>query len=612
MIKYPLYVTFDTNILDENQYDFSESGTLSLLSKYVEQGKIKVVLSNIVCNEIKRHLCNRAKEITSLLNNVLKDIKKTTSKSFICFIGYGDRIEKKNTEEAQKKAVECFDNYLESLNPEILDNRDVDTESIFNAYFSYLPPFENNDKKRNEFPDAFIANQIKKRFGTDETVAIISKDKGFKSACGDSESHLFFCSFGELFDAISRQDEQDYKTTTTLVTITYKDTICSRIKELLMNGDNVSITGMSVDRDGIIEGTEYDETYIEKVSGISYRLHTIDQISNEKFYVTLNTQAEVTSYCSYEDYDNAAWDSEERKYVYLETIELRETHRARFAVRVIIDKESDEIIVQMGIVLLGPSTRISQEDISYDRYLQDIEDQNRKSCGLTTFGGYDDLLERDFANSKMKEEICEQFERINDIISEYEDAVSVYYDLLEMKDIDLKTTIALLDQIVTDIEHFPDINDNEKLSQDDIDSFKDWVKDKLEKMSKMADIKRLSDDFSFGDNIEITDGNENYMLSIEGIEGLSPSAGQEELISIALTCADETASGYIKVTEGYMHFDEDGGIADALSDDIEYYYDEILNCLKGIVDDFEKRANVELDLAKTLRESILSASDYCV
>ncbi len=44
MIKYPLYVTFDTNIIDENQYDFSESGTLSLLSKYVEQGK-KVVLS---------------------------------------------------------------------------------------------------------------------------------------------------------------------------------------------------------------------------------------------------------------------------------------------------------------------------------------------------------------------------------------------------------------------------------------------------------------------------------------------------------------------------------------------------------------------------------------
>ncbi len=603
MIKYPLYVTFDTNIVDENQYDFSESGTLALLGKYVEQGKIKVVLSNIVYNEIKRHLCNRAKEITSLLNNALKDIKKSTSKSFISSIGYGDRIEKKSIEEAQKKAVDCFDNYLKSLNPEFLDNRYVDTESIFDAYFNYLPPFEDNDKKRKEFPDAFIANQIKTRFGTNEKVAIISKDKGFISACGDSESHLFYCSFGELYDAISRQDDQDYKTAETLVTITYKDIICSRIKELLMNGDNVSITGMSVDSDGIIEGTEYDETYIEKVSGISYRLHTIDQISSDKIFVTLSTQAEVTSYCSYEDYDNAAWDSEERKYVYLETIELREKHKARFAVRVIIDKDSEEIMVQMGTVLLGPSTRVSQEDISYDRYLQDVEDQDRKCCGLTPFGEYEELLERDFADSKMKEDICEQFERVNDIISKYEDAVNVYYDLLDMIEIDSKNIIASLDQFV------PDIIGNERLSQDDIDGIKDWLNNQLDEMSRIADIKRLPNDFSFGDSIEIADGNEIYLLSIDDIEALSPSAGQEELISIALTYAGETASGYIKVTEGYMHFDEDGGIADALSDDIEYCYDEILNCLRGIVDEFEKRANADLDVAKALRERILTTSD---
>jgi len=603
MIRYPLYVTFDTNIVDENKYDFSESGTLALLGKYVEQGKIKVVLSNIVCNEIKRHLRNRAKDITSLLNNALKEIKKNTNESFIRSIGYGDRIEKQNIEEAQKKAVECFNNFIKSLNPEILDNRNVDTESIFDAYFNYLPPFENNDKKRKEFPDAFIANQIKTRFGTDEKVAIISKDKGFKNACGDSESHLLFCSFGELFDAISRQDEQDYKSATTLVTITYKDVICSRIKELLMNGDNINITGMSVDSDGIIEGTEYDETYIEDVSGISYGLHTIDQISNDKIFVTLSTQAEVTSYCSYEDYDNAAWDSEERKYIYLETIELREKHKARFAVRVIIDKESEEIIVQMGTVLLGPSTRVFQENISYDRYLQDAEDQDRKCCGLTPFGEYEELLERDFADSKMKEAICEQFERINDIISKYEDAVSVYYDLLDMIEIGSENIIALLDQFV------PYIFSNERLSQNDIDSIKDWLNDKLDEMSRIADIKRLPDDFSLGDSIEITDGNKTYLLSIDGIEELSPSAGQEELISITLTCAGESASGYIKVTEGYMHFDEDGGIADALNDDIEYYYDEILNCLKGIVDEFERRANADLDLVKALREKMRTTGD---
>ena len=83
----------------------------------------------------------------------------------------------------------------------------------------------------------------------------------------------------------------------------------------------------------------------------------------------------------------------------------------------------------------------------------------------------------------MKEAICEQFERINDIISKYEDAVSVYYDLLDMIEIGSENIIALLDQFV------PYIFSNERLSQNDIDSIKDWLNDKLDEMSRIADIK---------------------------------------------------------------------------------------------------------------------------
>ena len=43
MIKYPLYVTLDTNIFDANKLDFSKESTLGLLVNYVEAGKLKVV-----------------------------------------------------------------------------------------------------------------------------------------------------------------------------------------------------------------------------------------------------------------------------------------------------------------------------------------------------------------------------------------------------------------------------------------------------------------------------------------------------------------------------------------------------------------------------------------
>lgn len=56
MIKYPIYVTVDTNILDAAKYDFSEKSVFQLLVNYVKKGKVKVVLSNIVVMEAKNIL----------------------------------------------------------------------------------------------------------------------------------------------------------------------------------------------------------------------------------------------------------------------------------------------------------------------------------------------------------------------------------------------------------------------------------------------------------------------------------------------------------------------------------------------------------------------------
>ena len=55
MIKYPIYVTLDTNILDAANFDFDEKSTLQLLVNYVKKGKVKVVLrkrKNILLKEV--------------------------------------------------------------------------------------------------------------------------------------------------------------------------------------------------------------------------------------------------------------------------------------------------------------------------------------------------------------------------------------------------------------------------------------------------------------------------------------------------------------------------------------------------------------------------------
>jgi len=41
--------------------------------------------------------------------------------------------------------------------------------------------------------------------------------------------------------------------------------------------------------------------------------------------------------------------------------------------------------------------------------------------------------------------------------------------------------------------------------------------------------------------------------------------------------------GYVKLTVGYLNYDEDGGIANGLSDDVEYYYEKITKELDDVI-----------------------------
>ena len=211
MFNYPLIVTIDTNIFDAKKYDLSKGSTLQMLKKYVDEGTIKVVLSEIVVKESKKHIAKQVKKICSIARKLRTDILQESTEYLVNYVGLDRLLEiPKNKENLVKKGVEQFDTYIENINAEILGNDLINFEKIIDDYFDINPPFEEGLKKRKEFPDAFIANQIINRFGNDENVAIISNDKGFKKACKNSPNHFFFSSLEELFDTINKEKEVAY------------------------------------------------------------------------------------------------------------------------------------------------------------------------------------------------------------------------------------------------------------------------------------------------------------------------------------------------------------------------------------------------------------------
>ena len=105
----------------------------------------------------------------------------------------------------------------------------------------------------------------------------------------------------------------------------------------------------------------------------------------------------------------------------------------------------------------------------------------------------------------------------------------------------------------------------------------------------------MPDVITFGETIIIkgVDGSK-ALLSI-GDNQINPDEGSEEFIDICFSSGDKrTARGYIKLTVGYLNFDEDGGAADGLCDDIEYNYDDILKELDRFI--YAQNCKIEKDI----------------
>lgn len=595
MIKYPLNVTIDTNVFDENKYDLAKESTLYLLLRYVQKQKIKIVISNIVINEISKHVQDKAYEIAAMVNKLCKDTRKNYSESIVKNMGMEHILNKVDREDMACKAKTELEVFLSKLNIEILDSSNVDVEKIFKDYFAFSAPFENNDKKRKEFPDAFIAAEIRERFKNGEQVAIISKDDGFKTTCGNSSNYFFFNSLGELYNALNKQ-EQSYNKALDYIN-KYNSVICKKINKYICENDCIDVVGISYDKDGISEGYDYSETMLEAVSNVACGIHTIDEISDEQVYATLICKANFAVDCFYEDYNNAAWDSDSKTYFYVETRQIKEKHIARFAVKIKFDLQTEEFEISKFAITLGGDSRKERIEIedgeSYD-YEQEIIDMDRESVGLLAMDKYEDFLEESLIDSKMKEDFIAKFEEINCLLSNFEDVCMVYDDAIERIKTESGEFVSKLAKNSKELEDFPLEVENLEIDEDEVSEVLVWLQDKYNEAITFSEAKSLPDVIEFGKSITFLDANQcTYTLAIDGIQ-ICPSEGQAEYIDIWLSndSTNEIQKGYIKLTVGYMNYDEDGGVADGLSDDVDYYYEEIVKemdyVIEGLKELFDK------------------------
>lgn len=556
--------------------------------------------------ESKKHLAKQVNKACGIARKLRAEVLQESTEYLINYVGLSRLLEiSKDKDALIQKSEELFDNFLTDINAEILGIDLINLESIIDDYFEINPPFEDGEKKRKEFPDAFIANQIRKRFGEAEDVAIVSNDNGFKKACKEAPNHFFFGSLGALFDAINKEKEEAYAETINVIK-ELQFRIAHTLIEYIKSNENIEVRGLSYDKDGVETGFDYDESYLHNVSNIAFRVDSVDEMTDKYSKVTLLCKADISADCYFEDYANAPWDSETKEYVFVETIKMREEHTSRFECRIEVDRETKSYKIFPFTIILDDDSRKDRYELekqSVVNYEQEIQDMDRVQLGFTPLGSYESYLEEALPDSELSNEIIERFEKINQLHCKFEDHSIIYDSLLEELDnSDPRYIIKSIYPKLLGISDIPHITDIESIEDREIEEIKNWINSKCEIASKISEDDTLPDTLNFGESI-IIKGVDNSELSftIDEIE-ISPTEGSEEIIDIYLcNSKGERISGYIKLIVGYLNFDEDGGASDGIEEDIEYEFDEILKEIDSYISEQDSIVEAEAKIVEIIK-----------
>lgn len=209
MLSYPISVFIDTNVFDECKYHMEEKSPLQILKKFADNNKVSLFTSSIVIGEAKRHISNNVTRSYELLNKQIKEMRKLISPSILRETTFAQCYQIPENIGFEDLAVDKFNEYIKDLQFTILDSAGVEINQIMDDYFHFRPPFENNEKKKNEFPDAIMIAKIKNEFSEDKPVWIISGDKGFRKAFEGDKGFSSLEKLNELFDMINQQDEKN-------------------------------------------------------------------------------------------------------------------------------------------------------------------------------------------------------------------------------------------------------------------------------------------------------------------------------------------------------------------------------------------------------------------
>ena len=260
-------ITLDTSIFEAHGLKL-ESGLLKQLEQF-KDGFTKLIISEIVQEELLSHLTEKTKEVKKNIEDSLRKAKEywkfdsqeieKAKKSL--FDGY----------EVEEFVSERFDEFIENTSLAVIKAQDyLSVEDLIQKYFRAKPPFSETGKKKNEFPDAIALMSLESwaiKNGT--KIIAVTRDNDWKNFCKDSE--YLYCT-DDLAGALGLFQLQDTDDVCKYLYDKYERGALTNLKIAISNALDDQVSNIYIDPE-VSSGFVYEEEVTEiRVNGFTFKL----------------------------------------------------------------------------------------------------------------------------------------------------------------------------------------------------------------------------------------------------------------------------------------------------------------------------------------------------
>jgi hypothetical protein len=314
------YVFIDTSVFRYRQFDFQSKAFTTLL-ELTQGDHAKLLTTAVTVAECRDHIRSEVEHAASLR-------KRFAAEAWILkrFPEYAVLFERADKAALTDRLIAEFEQYLTVAGAESVDLAGASVTDIVEQYFAQSPPFGSGAKKA-EFPDAIVLSALNtwsERSG--DSVYVITRDNKMREACSPDMELYALSDVTDFLDLANR----------------HEDVAADRITRIFRsNGEALAALVAEEFEDLEFYVSDYDGD-VEITSIDRVQVGEPEVVSIEDRQATIEAECEVvfSAEVSYEDPNTGIWDSEDKRMLFMETVNKSVERTAWVTGEFIIEYES--------------------------------------------------------------------------------------------------------------------------------------------------------------------------------------------------------------------------------------------------------------------------------